>query len=125
MLKSCKYCGRIHDSKYDCEKKPRIKAVDTQVASFRRTNKWKEKSIEIRERDRHLCQVCLRNLYLTDRTLNYDQLSVHHIIPASEAPDRRLDNRNLITLCGFHHELAESGFITRDELMEIVSEQEG
>lgn len=22
MLKSCRYCGRIHDSAYDCGKKP-------------------------------------------------------------------------------------------------------
>lgn len=123
MLKACKYCGRVHDSRYDCGKKPRRRTADTEALKFRRTNKWKEKSIEIRERDNHLCQVCLRGLHMTDKPLNYSHLSVHHIVPISEAPDKELDNRNLITLCGFHHELAESGYITRRELEKIVSEQ--
>ena len=123
MLKSCKYCGRIHDSKYNCGKAQRRKTTDTDIQAFRRTNKWKEKSIEIRERDHHLCQVCLRGLHMASRPLNYTGLSVHHIVPVSEAPDRKLDNDNLITLCSFHHELAESGYITREELKKIVEEQ--
>ena len=61
--------------------------------------------------------------YGEQRALNYDDVSVHHIEPLNSAWERRLDDDNLISLCSYHHELAERGEIPRKELYEIVREQ--
>ena len=126
MLKSCKYCGRIHDATYDCGRKPKriYKEKDNEAAAFRRKNIWTKLSKQIRERDNYLCQVCIRNRYLTQHTLSWDEISVHHIIPVTEDASKRLDPYNLITLCSQHHEFAESGHIPRAELLDIAREQE-
>ena len=115
MLKSCPYCGRIHDPHTVCPKKPvydypsnrhRSKAGD-----LRHRNIWKEKSLEIRRRDKGLCRVCLSRGILTTRNL-----SVHHIIPINEQSDLWLDNDNLITVCNKCHDEAEAGLIDREAL---------
>lgn len=124
MLKSCKYCGKIHDSKYECSKKPTRKKIRTKPNSFRSTEVWKRKSLEIRERDKYLCQVCMRKLYGAVQQYNNKQIEVHHIVPVAEEWDRRLDNDNLISLCGKHHEMAECGKIPRTELKKIARQQE-
>lgn len=125
MLKSCKYCGRIHDKKYVCDQKPiRRKAEATKISRFRSTKAWTDKSIEIRERDNYMCQICARNLYYTRRRFEYEGISVHHAIPVSEDWLRRLDNDNLITVCAAHHEMAENGYIPREEILDIIHEQE-
>ena len=125
MLRSCKYCGKIHDSKYQCSKKPVRKKIRTKQNSFRSTEAWKRKSLDIRARDNYLCQVCIRNLYGTTRQYNNREIEVHHIVPVAEDWDRRLDNKNLISLCGRHHEMAEAGKIPRTELIELARQQEG
>lgn len=51
---------------------------------------------------------------------NSRRLSAHHIIPLAEDYDRRLDDDNLITLCSYHHELAERGVIPRPLLLELA-----
>ena len=48
-------------------------------------------------------------------------LQVHHIIPMREDFEKRNDIENLITLCPYHHNLAENGEISIDELQKIVS----
>jgi hypothetical protein len=125
MLKSCKYCGRIHDSKYDCGKKPQFKKRDTNKDRFRWTKVWQRKREEIKQRDNYLCQICIRNLYDTHDQYNYNDLSVHHAIPLEEDFERRLDNKILLTICDPHHEMAESGEIPREIILEIIGEQEG
>ncbi len=72
----------------------------------------------------NLCQVCVRGLYNSRRKFNSRDLSVHHIISLVTDFDRRLDNSNLITLCRYHHELAERGRIPARELLDIAAEQE-
>ena len=126
MLRSCRYCGRIHDAKYDCGRKPKRMRMmsDTDQAEFRRKQAWTKMSRQIRDRDNYLCQICLRNMYMTSKTLTYNALSVHHIVPLAEDPTRALDPANLITLCPLHHELAEDGTITREELSQIAQEQQ-
>lgn len=127
MLKGCKYCGRIHDSRFDCGHKPVRKYKckrDDNAAQFRRSQRWKDKSIRVRERDHYLCQCCIRNFRGTVRRLNNSDLSVHHAIPVSEDYSRRLDDDNLVTLCAVHHEMAECGAISRDEILKIIQEQE-
>lgn len=132
MLKSCSYCGRIHDSKCVCKQKAeKVKERQSQrtlnnkkVYDFHRSQKWKEKSITIRERDNYCCQVCVRGLHNPDRQYETESISVHHVVPIAEDWDRRLDDENLITLCASHHEQAEKGIIKRGELLRIADEQE-
>lgn len=125
MLRACKFCGKIHDSKYRCLKAPvKEKKKLSKADYFRRGQSWTNKSIEIRERDHYLCQACIRGLPGTYQKYNYDGLSVHHIVPINKDWDRRLENDNLITLCDMHHEMAESGEIEAEVLTQIAKEQE-
>lgn len=124
MLKSCTYCGKIHDSKYVCNKKMKNSKQITQADKFRATSAWQKKRTEIKKRDLYLCQICIRELYNTANKYNTEDLGVHHNIPINEDYNKRLDNNNLLTVCGFHHELCENGQIPRDEVQEIINEQE-
>lgn len=124
MMRSCAYCGRIHDSKYDCGKKPKRIRKRNDKDSFRSTAQWQRKTEEIKERDSYLCQICIRDLYDTTCRLNGNRLSVHHAIPLQIDYDKRLDNDNLITICDKHHELAESGAIPYTTIKDIIDEQE-
>ncbi|WP_089280856.1 HNH endonuclease [Anaerovirgula multivorans] len=124
MLKSCKYCMRIHDSKYDCGKKPQRKKKGNEKDRFRWTQAWQKKREEIKQRDKYLCQICIRNLYDTFKQYNYIDLEVHHAESLEDAFDKRLDNDNLITICERHHELAEKGDIPLKVILDIIKEQE-
>ena len=124
MLKSCQYCGRIHDSKYICEKRASRKKQTTEADKFRWTSKWQKKRDEIKKRDLYLCQICIRELYNTVTKYNTEDLSVHHNIPINEDYNKRLDNNNLLTVCSYHHEMCESGEIPREEVQLIIDEQE-
>lgn len=125
MKISCKYCGRIHDKKFDCGKKPtRIYKPRAENDRFRWSIEWKRKREEIRERDKNLCQLCLKKIYpLSGYCYTYDKLEVHHIIKIKDRPDLALENSNLITLCQGHHALAENGTIDKKVLREIVREK--
>lgn len=115
MLKSCKYCMRIHDSKYDCGKKPVRKKEPTEINRFRWSRKWTEKREDIKERDNYLCQVCK-----VEGRYNYIDLEVHHITPLEEDYERRLDDDNLITLCVTHHKAADRGEISKEYLYSLI-----
>lgn len=121
MKKACKYCGKIHERNYLCEKKPqrnekKIKNIDV----FRGSYDWKLKREYIKRRDKHLCQACLNNLQGTIKRINTENLSVHHIKPLFYHYDLRLDDDNLITLCDMHHELAECGKISAELLQKLI-----
>ena len=127
MLKSCKYCGRIHDSKKICIQKAAVshrrKKRETIQDDFRRKNVWRKKSEQIRERDHYMCQACLHKLVEDgSRRINGENLSVHHIKPLAEDMEREyaLDDDWLITLCEHHHKLADAGIISADALHEIA-----
>jgi 5-methylcytosine-specific restriction protein A len=125
MLSSCSYCGRIHDRTYQCPKKPNRKKFNQSDADkFRNTTRWRKKSVEIRKRDKGLCQICIRKLYNTQRQYTFDTIEVHHITPLHEDMQRGLDNHNLLTLCKYHHYMADSGDIPRDVQHHIAKEQE-
>lgn len=125
MLRSCAYCGRIHDSRFDCGRKPIRKKIKYSKADyFRRTQAWTDKAIEIKRRDNYLCQVCIRKRYNTLQQYNHKDLSVHHAIGINQDWSKRLDNDNLITLCSQHHKACESGEIPLDEVLQIIREQE-
>ena len=122
-LKSCKYCGKIHLNNIRCEKAPAstIKRR-TEADIFRSGKRWRVKREEIKRRDKNLCQICIRDIYNTLSIYTYNDLAVHHIIPLDKDLTRGLDNDNLITLCTYHHELAERHVISPLELFNITHE---
>lgn len=123
---SCKYCGRIHEKNFDCGKKPKkIYKQRSENDRFRWTKAWKNKREEIKERDKNLCQVCIRNIYqLSGYIYTYDKLEVHHAEKIKDNPELALENSNLITLCEGHHEMAENGTIPLSTIKQIIREQE-
>ena len=124
MYKTCKHCGVVDESHICPHRKSRQKNSDRQSDKFRNTKVWQRKREEIKTRDRYLCQICIRNKYNTLSFLNYKTLQVHHITSIQEDYNRRLDNDNLISLCDYHHKMAEEGQIPKEELYEIVNEIE-
>lgn len=122
MLKSCRYCGRIHPSNYVCPKKSKpAKHKNSKAAAFRNTSAWRKKRKQIFRRDFYLCRVCNEGSYEVFGVPGLDQdLQVHHIEPLEERFDLRLDDGNLLTCCSRHHRLAEDGDIPRDYLHELA-----
>lgn len=118
MYKTCSVCGKIHDYNKVCKRKTKQKV--TLESRFRKSYQWQEKSKRIKQRDNYLCQICINNRYNTTNIYNSNYLEVHHIVPLNENYDLRLDELNLITLCRYHHELAEKRIISREELIKIV-----
>lgn len=127
MLKSCRWCGRIHDTAYQCPEKPAEKKArkePTQADKFRNTKAWQRKREEIKQRDKYMCQICVRKLYNTiGRACNFEDIQVHHIVPLQTDFKYRLDNRYLISLCPYHHKMAENGEIPQEALRQIADEQ--
>jgi len=119
MMKTCSICGKIHDINKICRRKTTKKA--TASNKFRKTSKWAKKSINIRKRDNYLCQICISGKYNTINHYTYKDVEVHHIIPVELEYSKRLDDTNLITLCRYHHEMAEKNEIPKEELLEIVA----
>ena len=118
MWRSCSKCGRIHSTAYKCRLyTPPIRRTTDQV--LRSTSKWQKKSEEIREKSQHLCQVCRE-----EGRYNYNQLEVHHIEKLRSAPEKLLDNYNLVCLCKYHHELADAGKIKASYLEELARSRE-
>lgn len=118
MMKSCSRCGRIHDINHRCYANSKnYYQHNPEIKKFRNSTAWKKKAQEIKERDKFLCQICLKH-----NIFNYKELSVHHIVPASESEALRLKNGNLITLCEKHHQECESGKISRQEQQALVDE---
>lgn len=130
MLKSCKYCGRIHEKSYVCPRKPERKPVkkiikrSSAAVQFRNTNAWKIKREEIKKRDMYLCQICFRNLYGAKVRYNGRDISVHHAESLEENFDKRLDDDNLLTMCGRHHRMAEKKIIPVSVIKEVIRQQE-
>ena len=122
MLKACSKCGKVHKRGYICSTaiKPQ-QTRNTQADKFRNTAIWRKKAENIKKRDFYMCRVCREKQYNTMLQYNTYRLSVHHIVPISEDYDRRLDDDNLITLCAYHHELAENGRIPRAYLRDLAA----
>lgn len=118
MLKSCQYCGRIHQRGYVCPKKPKpTQHRNGKVAGFRKTYAWQQKRKQIILRDFHLCRVCNEGSYgIFGVPGLVRNLSVHHIEPLEERYDLRLADENLLTCCSGHHHMADAGEIPRKYL---------
>ena len=120
MLKSCSRCGKIHDFNKVCYKNRQVRGL-SDADKFRKTYKWHKKSEDIRDRDKHLCRCCIANIFNTTDIFNFSKLEVHHIVPLEEDYSRRLDDDNLITLCCYHHKLAEDNVIPRVILNKLIN----
>ena len=119
---TCKHCGIVPRGHICPHRKSRFKSGDKESNKFRNTIRWQRKREEIKIRDRYICQVCLRQLHNTLNMLNFKNIEVHHITSIQEDYNKRLDNDNLISLCSYHHHMAEEGEITKEELYDIVAE---
>lgn len=113
MFKSCGRCGKIHASNYKCNKGKVYRGGNER--QLRNTYDWVQKSLEIRDRSNYLCEVCKQEGRYT-----YNNLEVHHITKVTEAPERLLDNYNLVCLCVEHHKLADKGEIDKDYLEKLA-----
>lgn len=82
---------------------------------MRNTTSWVHKSLEIKSKSNFLCEVCK-----DDGVYNYKCLEVHHIDKIKEEPTKFLDDDNLITLCVFHHKLADKGMLEKEYLRNLV-----
>ena len=138
MLKSCAYCGRIHDEHFPCPAKEKNKKWrdgmkysarkerDVDEYRFRNSRSWQRMRDHIKHRDRCLCLCCLAELQGTVLKYQTEGLSVHHIKPLAECFEDRLKEDNLITVCSSHHEMCERGEISRTTQRELVTKsQEG
>ena len=110
LLKMCSNCGGTHDFNDGQCQRGRGK-TRTDAARFRSHWKWRKMSERVRERDKHLCQICLLDEYGTFMQYNSKSLEVNHILPAENYESLRLEPTNLITLCTTHHKLADAGKI--------------
>lgn len=119
MLKSCSKCGRVHEHNYNC-KAIIIKNSGSLSNKFRNTQAWKKKRKIVFDRDKGLCQLCIRNLYDTYGRIYDNSIEVHHIEPIVEAYELRLDEDNLISLCTYHHKMADRGDISTQVLKDMI-----
>lgn len=121
MLKSCSKCGKVHDFNYNCYKNTQTRGKTT-ADNIRKTYKWHKKSLEIRDRDKHLCKCCIADIYETVQIYNYNKLEVHHIIPLEVDSSKAFDDDNLITLCCYHHKMADKGIIPTHILKKLIED---
>ena len=120
-LKSCMYCGRVHDTKFKCKERARRVTHDkSKAGDLRNTYRWRKKRDFIKERDNNICQICKEEFLLNRTRIKDKELHVHHITPYKENETLFLDDDNLITLCTYHHEEAEAGKISREYLRRIA-----
>lgn len=121
MFKSCSRCGKIHDTKYICShNKPKYdnNKYKSREDQLRNTSAWQKKAIEIKEASNYLCAVCRSYGVYT-----YDGLEVHHIVKLRHAPDKFLDNNNLVCLCKLHHMQADRGTISKEYLENLAKQR--
>ena len=124
MYKTCSHCGIVPENHICPYRTYRKKERDTQANRFRSSKAWTNKSREIKEKSKYLCEVCIENKYHTINQFNFNKLETHHIEPLCENYTRRLDNFNLVVLCNYHHKLAENGEIPREYLFELAEKRE-
>lgn len=105
MFRACSRCGRIHPKGYECDhNRPRRTYQGGEERDLRNSHAWHSKSLDIRERAQHLCEVCRdHGRYV------YEGLEVHHITKVKDDPSALLDDQNLVCLCTACHKMADRG----------------
>lgn len=115
MTYSCSYCGRIHRKGDKCPKKPHYSKSRSFKDRFRSTAAWQKVRNAAAERDHYSCCICEENGDYMPH-----EIEVHHITPLYQDYSRRLDMRNLISLCAGHHRQADEGKIDAEKLRRIA-----
>ena len=110
MYKACSKCGRIHEVGKRCFIGVYARKRDDK-SKDRNTYAWRKKRDAIKKSAGYLCEVCR-----DEGRYVYDDLEVHHIIKLHDAPERLLDDTNLICLCTRCHKKADAGEIVRERL---------
>ena len=122
MMKTCSACGGIHPvGTRKCPVAPSKAYRTTTARRLRGNRRWTTLSSKVKQQHKYLCQVCLLKAYNTVEEYNSAGLEVHHIVPLEEDESLAYDWANLITLCRYHHELAERGEIPRYVQQRIVA----
>ena len=121
IRRSCRYCGGFHKIGEVCPRKPKREYKDTRVRQIHSSYRWTEKAKKIKKRDKYLCQACLHEAVGTLRRFNPDDLEVHHIVKLKDDEDLAYEDTNLITLCSYHHKLADNGTLSVDKLRSWIS----
>ena len=117
MFKACSRCGKIHDSNFKCNAQRIYQGGKER--ELRSSYSWTNKSLEIREKANHLCEVCRDQGVFT-----YDKLEVHHITKLRDNENGLLDNYNLICLCPEHHQQADRNEIDKSYLLKLAEQRE-
>jgi len=121
VLRNCSKSGSVHEHNYNCNAITRANSGSLSN-KFRNTQVWKKKRKIVFNRDKGLCQLCIRHLYDTFGRIYNDSIEVHHIEPIVEAYELRLEKSNLISLCVYHHKMAERGEIPREVLKDMLKD---
>ena len=120
MYKACSRCGKIHDTRYQCNAGKTYKRYDGEERKLRSKSAWTKKSLEIREKANWLCEVCRdKGIY------TYESLEVHHITKVKDDSSKLLDDLNLVCLCVSHHKQADYGQIDADFRRNLARMREG
>lgn len=119
MTYSCRYCGRIHEKGFVCPKRPQYRRNKNTKDKFRSTAAWQKVRETVAVRDHYSCCICVENGDYSEKTIQ-----VHHITPLNEDFTRRLDMRNLISLCEKHHAQADDGKISAEKLRRIAEQRQ-
>ena len=117
MYKACSKCGKIHPANVKCDVGRTYNGGEER--KLRASYAWQKKSMEIRDKAQHLCEVCRDNGVYT-----YKGLEVHHIDKVKDNPDRLLDDMNLVCLCTEHHKEADQGKLTKEYLIKLAEIRE-
>lgn len=81
-------------------------------SKFRSSQQWKNKRAEILLRDHNKCKICGGN----------NNLQVHHIYALDIAPELKLENTNLITLCDQCHHNTHNQVYSTIYLTKLINE---
>ena len=88
-----------------------MKVISGDAHAFYVTREWKDKRLEILERDNYICQRCIGHWTEPNKPIKKIKLSkakyVHHIKPMKDYFELALNNDNLISLCFNCHEVIE------------------
>ena len=117
MFRACSKCGKVHPVGVKCDVGRRYSGG--QERKLRSSWDWQKKSLEIRDKAQHLCEVCRDNGVYT-----YKGLEVHHIDKVKDNPDRLLDDGNLVCLCVEHHKMADKGDLSKEYLSKLAEIRE-
>ena len=88
-----------------------MKVMSGDAHAFYVTREWKDKRLEILERDNYICQRCIGHWTEPNKPIKKIKLSkakyVHHIKPMRDYFELALNDDNLISLCFGCHETVE------------------